>query len=226
MQHQIVQPGMNAMLEIALSSGESVKAAAGSMVAKSEHIKVEGTMDGGPASAIKRSLLGGDKFFFESLSAIDGGGKVLLAPDIPAEIKLLDIESGGDFYLVGGSFLAAMGDIQLDTKMQRFAEGLVSGEGLFLLTASGIGTIAVYALGSIYQVDIPAGQEYAVDQGHVIAWPAQVEYRLEKAAETWLDTLTSGEGIVSCFSGPGTVYLQSRNPRSFARWIKRHAPSA
>jgi len=32
--------------------------------------------------------------------------------------------------------------------------------------------------------------------------------------------LSSGEGLVCKFTGPGTVYLQTRNPSAFAAWVQ------
>ena len=38
-------------------------------------------------------------------------------------------------------------------------------------------------------------------------------------------SFTSGEGFVCRFTGPGRIYVQTRNPAAFAGWLSRHLPS-
>ena len=38
--------------------------------------------------------------------------------------------------------------------------------------------------------------------------------------------ISSGEGLVCKFSGPGTVFMQTRNPKEFAAWMGAHAANA
>lgn len=35
--------------------------------------------------------------------------------------------------------------------------------------------------------------------------------------------VASGEGLVCKFTGPGTVFLQTRNPAGFAQWMAAQA---
>ena len=41
-----------------------------------------------------------------------------------------------------------------------------------------------------------------------------------------LGSKSSGEGWVCKFEGPGIVYIQTRNPKEFARWMGAHAALA
>jgi len=50
-----------------------------------------------------------------------------------------------------------------------------------------------------------------VDNGHLVAW--NTKYILERVASGGIISgLSSGEGLVCKFTGPGTVFLQTRNP--------------
>lgn len=50
-----------------------------------------------------------------------------------------------------------------------------------------------------------------MDNGHLVAW--NTKYVLERAASGGIVSgLASGEGLVCKFTGPGTVFLQTRNP--------------
>jgi uncharacterized protein (TIGR00266 family) len=225
MHFEVVHPGSNAMIVVKLDQGESVKAEAGAMVAKSDTVTVEGKMEGGLGKAVKRFMLGGERFFFQTLKAESGPGEVLIAPAIPGDIQLLEMSDGQDYFLQGGAFLAAIGDISIDTKMQKLSQALFSGEGLFVLHCTGHGTVAASAFGAVYQIVLPAGQDYIVDNGHLVAWSGDTNYTIEKAAKGWLNTITSGEGLVCRFSGPGRIWLQTRNPQSFGAWIRSFVPT-
>lgn len=225
MHHEVVNPGSNAMIVVKLMQGESIKAEAGAMVAKSDTVTIESKIEGGFTKALKRFALGGEQFFFQTLKAETGPGEVLIAPAIPGDIKLLDLSAGQDYFLQGGSFLAALGEIHIDTKMQRLSQAIFSGEGFFVLHVTGHGLVAASAFGAVYEVEIAAGQDYIVDNGHLVAWSGDASYKIEKAAKGWLSTITSGEGLVCRFSGPGKVWLQTRNPHAFGSWIRTLVPS-
>ena len=54
------------------------------------------------------------------------------------------------------------------------------------------------------------GEKYIVDNGHLVAW--NTKYILERIASGGIISgLASGEGLVCKFTGPGTVFIQTRN---------------
>lgn len=55
------------------------------------------------------------------------------------------------------------------------------------------------------------GEKYIVDNGHLVAW--NTKYVLERVASGGIiSNLASAEGLVCKFTGPGTVFIQTRNP--------------
>ena len=53
-----------------------------------------------------------------------------------------------------------------------------------------------------------------------------MNYTIEKASSSgWLSSITSGEGLVCRFRGPGVVLIQTRNPQSFEEWIRSMIPA-
>jgi uncharacterized protein (AIM24 family) len=60
-----------------------------------------------------------------------------------------------------------------------------------------------------------------VDNGHLVAW--NTEYRIEKAGGGAMTSMKTGEGMVCRFTGPGTVYIQTRNLGEFASWVREVA---
>ncbi len=54
------------------------------------------------------------------------------------------------------------------------------------------------------------GEKYIVDNGHLVAW--NTKYIMERVASGGIISgLASNEGLVCKFTGPGTVYIQTRN---------------
>ncbi|MBN8662086.1 MAG: TIGR00266 family protein [Candidatus Obscuribacterales bacterium] len=225
MEYQLLHEGSNAVLKVCLQPGEHIKAESGAMVAKTGHLVIEGKMWGGAMNALKRSVLGGETFFFQEVSATEGAGEVLLAPSPPGDVKVIHISGGQDYFVKSGCMLAAMDQIEMDTKAQKLTSGLFSGAGLFVLHLKGNGGFAVSAFGAIMEIDIPPGEKYMVDNGHLVAWSGDTSYEIVKAGKNWVSSFTSGEGLGCMFTGPGRVYIQTRNPEAFGAWVRRFVPT-
>ena len=224
MQHEILLPGAFAMLKVHLEAGETIKAESDAMLSMTSNIKLESKMEGGLFGGLKRSILGGESMFFQTLTAEGAAGQVILAPAIPGDLVAHQL-NGHDLMIQTGGFLAAEPGVNIDTKMQSLGKGFFSGAGLFVVKASGVGTIFLNAFGALYTVELPAGEESIVDNGHIVAWDSSVSYTMQKAAPGLWTSMTSGEMLVCKFTGPGKIYLQSRNPGSFGAWMSRLLPA-
>ena len=123
-------------------------------------------------------------------------------------------------------FLAAEESVQIDTAVQNLAQGFFSKEGFFVLKVHGRGTVFLSSYGAIHAINLAAGEEVVVDNGHLVAWPDYMNYKIEKASNGWLSSVMSGECLVCRFRGPGVVLIQTRNPSSFAGWIRSMVPSS
>ena len=86
------------------------------------------------------------------------------------------------------------------------------------------------------------GEKYIVDNGHLVAWnckyvlgtfslqtfdmskkAAKHAFIAERVASGGIISgISSGEGLVCKFNGPGTVYMQTRNPGAFSAWLGAH----
>ncbi len=211
------------LLEVQLEQGEGVKAESGAMVTMDSTIDVEGKAEGGIFKGLGR-MLAGESFFFQTLVANRGAGTATLAPTTVGSITPLQL-NGEAYSVQKDGFLAATNGINIDTKVQNLSRGLMSGEGFFILKVHGNGVVFVSSHGAIHEIDIPAGKEVVIDNGHLVAWPESVNYTIEKASKGWLSSFTSGELLVCRFTGPGKVYIQTRNPSSFINWIYKMLPS-
>lgn len=225
MKYQIICEGAFPMVKINLERGEKIKAESGAMVAMEDTVKVEGKIEGGILKGIGR-MFAGENFFFQQLSANNGAGEVLLSTVTPGGIKALELDGTKSLRLQKDGFLAASDSITVDTKMQNLTKGFFSGEGFFILNVSGKGTVFVSSFGEIYELEIPAGKEYVVDNQHLVAWDETIPYKIEKSSSGWISSITSGEMLVCRFTGPGKVYIQSRNPKGFGNWINQFIPKS
>lgn len=225
MNYRIHYPDTFPLLEVALDYGEMIKAESGAMVTMDDTIDVEGKLEGGIMKGFGR-MLAGEKFFFQTLHATRGPGIVTLAPTYIGGVIPLEInEMTGGYMIQKDGFLAGTNSIEIETKMQNLAKGLFSGEGFFVMRVYGKGTVFVNSLGAIHEVNIPAGRQVIIDNQHLVAWSDQMHYTIDKASKGWVSSFTSGEGLVCRFSGPGKVYIQTRNPGAFAHWISSMVPA-
>jgi uncharacterized protein (TIGR00266 family) len=226
MKSEILYPGAFPVARVELAQGESCKAESGAMVAMSPTLDVESKVEGGFLSALSRRVLTGEHFFFQTLKATRGPGEALLAPTVPGEIAILELDGVNEYLVQKDGFLAGAAGVKIESKAQSLSRGLLGGEGFFILKISGTGTLILNSFGAIHKIELKPGQEYIVDNSHLVAWSATTSYAIEKAASGWISSFTSGEGFVCRFRGPGLVYIQTRNPQGFGAWIRQFIPAA
>lgn len=223
MNYEILYKGAFAMLKVKLNPGENVKAEMGAMVSMSPSIDLKGTVDGGIMRGLGR-MLSGETFFFQEMTAVRGLGEVMLAPPSLGDIEAIELDGSYKLLVQKDGFLAGTSGIEVNTKMQNLGKGLLSGEGFFIVEISGKGTVFLSSYGAIHAINLSAGEEVVIDNGHLVAWPGYMNYSIEKASKGWLSSLTSGEGLVCRFRGEGVVLVQTRSPASFGTWLKKFIP--
>ncbi|HOV27330.1 MAG TPA: TIGR00266 family protein [Pseudobacteroides sp.] len=224
MDYKILYQGTFPIIEARMQQGEFLKAESDAMVSMSPTIDLEGKMEGGFLKGLGR-MLSGEKFFFQTLYARRGPGTVLLATAAPGGIQDVQLDGSYGLCVQKDGFLAATHGIEVSTQMQNLLKGLFSQEGFFILKISGKGLVFLSSYGAIHSINLEAGEEIIIDNGHLVAWPDYMEYRMEKAASGWISSITSGEGIVCRFRGPGTILIQTRNPKGFGSWVRQFMPS-
>jgi uncharacterized protein (TIGR00266 family) len=147
---------------------------------------------------------------------------VTFAPATMGDIMAVTMQ-GSQFFVQPGSYLA--GDPSFNISVQGSMRGMLSGEGLFLLTVQGTGLLLLSSFGAIHAKELAANEEYIVDTGHIVAFEAGVQYRIEKATgktqgvggflKGMVQSAMAGEGFVCRYRGPGRIYLQTRQLGSF-----------
>ena len=219
MKYEIMYESTFPIVKCQLNKGERIKAESDAMIGMSNTIDITGSTEGGIIKGLTR-MLAGESFFFQYLTAVRGDGEVLFGHSLPGGI--IDVELDGSYGLrvQKDGFLAATEGVEVSTKAQNLVRGMFSGEGFFILNISGKGTVFLSSYGVIHAINLAPGEEYIIDNGHLVAWADYMHYTIEKASNSgWLRSIASGEYLVCRFRGPGVVLMQTRNPKGFDGWL-------
>ena len=215
---------------LALSRGESVKIENGSMV-YSRGVEISGGLNskkkglGGVLGAIGRSITSGESMFITTATGTVDDGEIAIAPPIPGKIISLQVGGQQQYRLNTGAFLAC--DATLDYTMvnQGLGRAVFGGTGgLFVMETNGTGTILVSAFGDILSLDVTPESPLVVDNEHVVAWDASLNYNIQVASGMF--GFTTGEGVVNSFNGYGRVYIQTRNLQNLAQAMHPFLPTS
>lgn len=206
--------------EITLPAGGAVRVEAGAMAMTRGDIQITTSTQGGFMKGLKRSL-GGESFFVNDFAS-GSGGVVAVAPALAGDMSLVTLNGGTAMLVQSGSWIASDPSIDVDSKWGG-GKTFFSGEGLILLRCSGTGDMLVSAYGAIRDYTLAAGETMTLDTGHVVAFEDTVQYSVRKAG-SWKSTILGGEGLVTDFTGPGRVLLQTRSSADLISWIQSKLP--
>ena len=199
------------IVQASLKRGETIKVERGSMVYIS-NVELEGKMNsgkkgiGGVLGAIGRSMTSGESMFITMATGTADDGFIGIAPPIPGKIHCLSVEGNKQYRLNTGVFLACDQSVE------------------YLMKKQGEGDILVSAFGDLLALNITDEHPITIDNEHVVAWDANLQYDIHVASGTF--GFKTGEGLVNEFHGNGTVLIQTRNLHNFADSIRPFLPSS
>ena len=207
--------------QVSLGLGEEMQVEAGAMVGMSPDIDMETHAHGGLLKSFSRSILGGESFFMNTYKAKKEGDQILLAPPLPGDIAVVELNDQ-TLLVQSGAYIASSDGVDVNTKWTG-AKTFFGREGLIMLKVSGTGTLVISSYGATHQMTLDAGEKFVVDTGHLVGFDENVDYHIKKVAG-WKSTLLSGEGLVAELTGPGNIILQSRSQHAFLEWLIPHLP--
>ncbi len=221
MQTELLYRPSYSLAVIKLDPNESIQVEGGAMVSMTPNLKMETKAKGGILKSLARSVLGGESFFMNTYTAPSEGGEITLAPALPGDIVVMELQNE-TLIAQSGSYVASSQGIEVDTKWGG-AKTFFGSEGLIMLRVSGSGTLIVSSYGAIHPVELAAGQKYVVDTGHLVTFEDHLDFKVRKVSG-WKSTLFSGEGLVVELTGPGKLTLQTRSEDAFLSWLIPHLP--
>ena len=208
--------------EITLPAGGAVRVEAGAMAMTRGDVDIATSTQGGFMKGLRRSL-GGESFFVNDFSS-RSGGLVGVAAALPGDMVLAGLDGNQDVLVQSGSWIASDPSVDVDAKWGG-GKTFFSGEGLVLLRCSGRGDMLMSSYGAIRFTSLAPGEAITLDTGHVVAFDASVKYSVRKAG-SWKSTILGGEGLVTDFTGPGRVWLQTRSSADLVAWITQRLPAS
>ena len=200
-------------VDVDLGPNEVILIEPGAMSRMSSNMNSSFQRQGGFFSAMFRKMFGGENFFLGKYEHPDGG-KLTFAPSIPGHVENTQL-ANNSLNIMAGCFLACTPGVNIKAKFGGL-KALFSGEGAFLLEASGSGDLFFNSFGGIIKKEING--EFIVDTGPVVAFTPSLDYSISGMG-SFKSTMLSGEGLVMKFRGNGTLYLQTRNVSSIASWL-------
>ncbi|KAM3502658.1 hypothetical protein MY10362_004693 [Beauveria mimosiformis] len=208
--YRISHRDCNTILTIQLAMGCPLGAKPGAMIAMSPSMTLRGELKFSVKKMISGAELGQSHYI--------GPGELLLAPPMLGDITTIRLDGTAQWTCGHDAYLASTQGVHKDHKRQGLGKAMFSGEGLFVYKMSGTGILWVSSFGAIIRKDLADGEKYIIDNGHLVAW--NTKYILERVASGGIiSNLASAEGLVCKFTGPGTVYMQTRNGRAFAAFM-------
>lgn len=210
----------NPALLINIQKDDCVFCEAGALVMMDHFLDMDATTGKrGLLSALARNMFTGETLFQQRIRATRGAGDCLVAPPLPGDVMVLDVDENNGFLLNTGAYLASTDGIQIKSKTQGVANALFADTGGFvILKASGSGQLAVCGFGDLLCVDVSADSPLVIDNTHVVCWDSRLEYDLmvgTSSSSGWMRNMfnfaVGGEGILLRFSGTGKVIVATRN---------------
>ena len=182
---------------------ETVRAEAGALSYLTGDIKVHSKLIPSIPSAIKSVL---------ALQAIyrptyTGTGVVTLLSSLGG-FHVMDLDDE-NWILERGTYWASEGNVDVSFHRVDFWTAYRAGEPIIYLQTrvKGSGKVVVRTRGPIEELTLLDGQKVAVDGKSVIGWSSDVRFRIRRPTDNFFGKLTSGQGRLRVFFGPGRVLL-------------------
>ncbi|MDD1678174.1 MAG: TIGR00266 family protein [Methanomicrobiales archaeon] len=207
-----------AMLVVHLSPGETITAEAGSMTYMNRFMEVHTRMrERGILGSLGLSLIGGQSFFVNDFTASGGEGEAGFVAAPVGDIQELEITPDEGMIIQKASYIASTPGVELDIEWQGFTKGLF-GQGIFMIKVGGSGILYINTFGAIDRHELGPGETLTVDNFHLVAFSDTCQYSVHKFGGL-KETILGGEGLVTEITGPGKVFIQTKNIREFTAWI-------
>ena len=163
------------------------------------------------------ALIGGQSFFVNEYVANEIRGEVAFSAAPLGDIDTLSISESKGFLVQKSAYIASQPGVELDVKWEGFTKGLF-GQGLFMIRATGDGLLFINTFGAIDKHVLTPGETLIVDNFHLVAFSESCQYVVRKFGGL-KETILGGEGLVTEITGPGEVYIQTKNIRELSDWI-------
>ena len=220
MNYEIIKNPMG-LIEFTLKKGESVTAEAAAMVFIRGDIETNTRMrKSGFLKSLKAAAFGGESFFVNEFIAHEDDCTLGITGNMLGDIEVIHVDE--EYIIQSGAFVGSTNGLTLDTEWQGFTKGIF-GSNLFMLKTMGEGDMFVNGWGGIISKKLESGEKMILDNYQLVALSSSAQYRVSKHGSL-KTSLFGGEALVIEITGPGTVYMQTKNFMEFVRAIIPYLP--
>ena len=218
MKYEIKYKPSYSMLVVSLEKGETITGEAGAMTYMDTAIephtrKREKSLLG----SLGMSIIGRQSFWVNDYTAVAGPGEVGLVSAPVGDIETLEVKPNQGYIIQKSAYIASTQNVDLDIKWEGFTKGLF-GQGLFMIKVTGNGMLFINTFGAVDKHTLKPGQTMIVDNFHLVAFSDTCNYKVTKFGGL-KETLLGGEGLVTQITGPGDIYIQTKNLKEFVDWL-------
>ena len=218
MRYEIKYKPSYSMLVVNLELGEKMTAEAGAMTYMDPTIEVHTRKrEKSLLGSIGLTVFGRQSFWVNDYIASQGPGEVGFVAAPVGDIEMLEVRPNQGYVIQKAAYIASTENVDLDVKWEGFTKGLF-GQGLFMIRVKGNGTLFINTFGAIDKHALRPGQTLTVDNFHLVAFSDTCSYKVTRFGGL-KETLLGGEGLVTQITGPGDVYIQTKNLKEFVDWL-------
>jgi uncharacterized protein (TIGR00266 family) len=218
MKYEIKYKPSYAMLVVNIEPGETITAESGAMTYMDPTIEAHTRKrEKSLLGSLGLSIIGGQSFWVNDYTATDAPGEAAFVSAPVGDIETLEVKPNQGYIIQKSAYIASTNNVDLDVKWEGFTKGLF-GQGLFMLKATGNGLLFINTFGAIDTHILKPGQTMIVDNFHLVGFSDTCSYKVTKFGGL-KETLLGGEGLVTQITGPGEVYIQTKNLREFVEWL-------
>jgi len=218
MKYEIKYKPSYSMLVVSLEQGETVTAESGAMTYMDPNIEVHTRKrEKSFLGSLGLAIVGRQSFWVNDYTATQGQGEAGFVSAPVGDIEMLEIKPGQGYVIQKSAYVASTQDVDLDIKWEGFTKGLF-GQGLFMIKVKGNGSLFINTFGAIDKHTLKPGQTLTVDNFHLVAFSDTCTYKVTKFGGL-KETILGGEGLVTQITGPGDIYIQTKNLKEFVDWL-------
>ena len=206
------------MLIITLEPNETITAESGAITYMTPNIEAHTRKrEKSLLGTLGLALIGRQSFWVNDYTATNEPGTAAFAAAPVGDIETIEITPNKGYIIQKSAYIASTQNVDLDIKWEGFTKGLF-GQGLFMLKATGNGTIFINTFGAIDKHTLEPNQTLIVDNFHLVAFSESCSYKVTKFGGL-KETILGGEGLVTQITGPGDIYIQTKNLSEFVNWL-------
>lgn len=218
MKHEIQYKPSYSMLIITLEPNETITAESGAMTYITPNIQARTRKrEKSLLGTLGLTLIGKQSFWVNDYTTTNETGTAAFAAAPVGDIETIEITPNKGYIIQKTAYIASTQNVDLDIKWEGFTKGLF-GQGLFMLKATGNGTIFINTFGAIDKHTLEPNQTLIVDNFHLVAFSDSCSYKVTKFGGL-KETILGGEGLVTQITGPGDIYIQTKNLNEFVNWL-------